>query len=1018
MTNRSHALAGVVWFTGLLLLASNLALAGPNEGGTLILHANPSLVFTNDMQNPCGQSALDSCAAAVTSVAWDPGKRIVFHAIAAFPPESSPRLKALSFGIDFDSTKFVLAARGTCADFEIPGNGWPGSGTGTSQSWTTGTQTGLLTEAYWFVGYTYSEQEEDSTSVALIPHPEQHGVFVDDAFPSEVDTIAAYGTLGFGMAGALPCPNGPSDVVWVPNGGQADIEGGEGGADPGNPAVDQPPSGEEYGDESEADLTTPDLAVWISPGNMSFDSDRAVPQSIGQITFQNANLRSAFAATGAIEILKQFPGFGPADTLRRDWRGEWIRVPDLSGFFHVRYASAEAAQAAIAGLLGTPGIGNAEPVRLGRVQNNFPNDPYDSTFCKPAGHCSNSDAQWHLINHGLVGGGPYCDPAQTGFDIGLPDQWWIPGTPFSADPILVGMVDTGLPESHPDLDIAYIPDYLRPSLQTHPHETWCQTHGQRMAGLLAAKTNNSEGVAGVCTKCELLDLESAGCPDSSCHRRNADACLSIGANWNSHLNNAKTSSEFDRMRIANIEMAGSGYALTADVVGLSALYLQGVLLTAPMANRSREEVEPIWPANIPFVLGVGGFTDTGQFWDRNTGCWPDSVSKGTSVGPGLDICAPADPRMATTDSTGASMNGSPGPYNWVSGQCSGACAITAGALGYLMNSFYTYSGEVYQEPTPDDYVGILEATARPWSPEPTSYSRCANCPLEDFGRGRLDVGAAEYYLRSLWCSGGERSFLWGLAVGWHDPRVSIDSTTVPDYFVYGDTLIREYAVRATIRIPSSGAFGGQPFVAWARPFFWCGGANENTPPLTTSCMAYGRLDKPEGLNERWQLAKWMHLTDCQMTAIDQTTGQTVLTGHNFARVVKDGQGHDVVVDYLVPPSQFRMAYSVVSTSDVISGVPEVASKAGIPRILSLPSPTDGSLRLQYSISTRSRVFVEVFDVAGRMAADLDQGVVEPGNHVVTWDRVIGQVGRASAGLYWVRVRGDGIAAVRKVVLLK
>ena len=200
-------------------------MAGPNEGGTLILHANPSLVFTSTIQDYCGMSALDSCSAAVTSVAWDPGKKIVFHAIAAFPPGSSPRLKALSFGIDFDSTKFVLAARGTCADFEIPGVGWPGSGTGTSQSWTTGAQTGPLTEVYWFVGYANSEQVLDSTSVSLIPHPLQHGVFVDDAFPSEVDTVAAYGRLGFGTLGILHCMGGNQLGGDTPEGG---IDGGIG----------------------------------------------------------------------------------------------------------------------------------------------------------------------------------------------------------------------------------------------------------------------------------------------------------------------------------------------------------------------------------------------------------------------------------------------------------------------------------------------------------------------------------------------------------------------------------------------------------------------------------------------------------------------------------------------------------------------------------------------------------------------------------------------------------------------
>jgi hypothetical protein len=184
-------------------------------------------------------AALDSCSVAVTSVPWDPGRRIVFHAIAVFPAGSSPRLKVLSFGIDYDPTKFVMAARGTCADFEIPGVGWLAPGTGTSQSWTTGTRTALLTECYWFAGYAYSEQDgEDSTSVALIPHPVQHGVFVDDAFPSVVDTIAGYGRMGFGPAGYLPCPNTgsepPGDDGMTPDGSSA-------GSDPDNP---EPPDGD------------------------------------------------------------------------------------------------------------------------------------------------------------------------------------------------------------------------------------------------------------------------------------------------------------------------------------------------------------------------------------------------------------------------------------------------------------------------------------------------------------------------------------------------------------------------------------------------------------------------------------------------------------------------------------------------------------------------------------------------------------------------------------------------------
>ncbi len=192
---------------GLLLMVASPALAGPNEGGVLVLHANPSLTFTSDIATYCGMSELDLCSEAVTTVDWVAGRKVVFHALAAFPLGSTPRLKGLSFGITYDPAKFVMAARGTCADFELPDGTWPAPGTGTGQSWTAGPQTGLLTEIYWFCGYAYGEQEsEDSTSVALIPHPTQHGLFVDDGEPQAVDSVAAYGRLGFGTAGYDPCP--------------------------------------------------------------------------------------------------------------------------------------------------------------------------------------------------------------------------------------------------------------------------------------------------------------------------------------------------------------------------------------------------------------------------------------------------------------------------------------------------------------------------------------------------------------------------------------------------------------------------------------------------------------------------------------------------------------------------------------------------------------------------------------------------------------------------------------------
>ena len=44
-----------------ILTVGSIAWAGPNAGGTLILHANPSIVYCSDASSYCGQSGLAAC---------------------------------------------------------------------------------------------------------------------------------------------------------------------------------------------------------------------------------------------------------------------------------------------------------------------------------------------------------------------------------------------------------------------------------------------------------------------------------------------------------------------------------------------------------------------------------------------------------------------------------------------------------------------------------------------------------------------------------------------------------------------------------------------------------------------------------------------------------------------------------------------------------------------------------------------------------------------------------------------
>ena len=186
---------------GLLLsLAAGSVLAGPNSGGTLVVH-DTGIVFCIDQSSwpspapPC--SGVDNEGPVNTSYAF------IWKVYAAFPSIGAPRLKALPFAATFDAGVFVLigGVPDPDLDFEIPQNGWPtSSGGGVAVSFGE-TQTAHMVDCYWLAGYGY-----DGSTWSLAPHPVQEMVFIDNSSPPQEDPIVDLGSLGFGHPGYTPCP--------------------------------------------------------------------------------------------------------------------------------------------------------------------------------------------------------------------------------------------------------------------------------------------------------------------------------------------------------------------------------------------------------------------------------------------------------------------------------------------------------------------------------------------------------------------------------------------------------------------------------------------------------------------------------------------------------------------------------------------------------------------------------------------------------------------------------------------
>ena len=440
-----------------------MGVAGPNAGGVLIVHSNPSVVFSSG-ESYCAQAGLSACSSAVASIPWNAGTTSVLHILAAFPDTASPRLKALTFGVMWDENKLAISDHGSCADFEVPDGAWPASGTGTGVSWTT-TQTNRLIEVYWIAAEPYEGGEADSTSIALIPHPGQGGAMADDGEPPEVDPVSGYGRFGFGIAGANPCPaSGPEQ-----DGMGAEEEGGN----------SDPPDQGEYEFPGEGDPNeptgqpTPYVVLWLHPGALEFGGDPWTPLGISQVQSMDGALREALVASGAVNIAPEFPTFARADTLGLDWKGDPVRLADLSGIYRVQYGSAPAAASAASALEGISVVVDShqqftEPVAtyddFDPYFYDFPEldehgcvvfDPADTSLCAEG-------PQWFLRNDGPGRPplGPTCRPAVAGEDIRFPD----PGDDDILHPVFVGQVDTGLPESHIDLPIVSLTQAQEESL--------------------------------------------------------------------------------------------------------------------------------------------------------------------------------------------------------------------------------------------------------------------------------------------------------------------------------------------------------------------------------------------------------------------------------------------------------------------------------------------------------------------------------------------------------------------------
>lgn len=83
-----------------------------------------------------------------------------------------------------------------------------------------------------------------------------------------------------------------------------------------------------------------------------------------------------------------------------------------------------------------------------------------------------------------------------------------------------------------------------------------------------------------------------------------------------------------------------------------------------------------------------------------------------------------------------------------------------------------------------------------------------------------------------------------------------------------------------------------------------------------------------------------------------------------------------------------------------------------------PSVVRDFARISYFVGTRANVSLGVYDASGSLVRTLQNGVVEPGQRTVTWDRTGSSGSRVANGTYFYRLTVDGKSVSSKSVVLE
>jgi subtilisin family serine protease len=205
-------------------------------------------------------------------------------------------------------------------------------------------------------------------------------------------------------------------------------------------------------------------------------------------------------------------------------------------------------------------------------------------------------------------------PEQSGLRlVGFPKAWDVT---HGSKSTVVAVLDTGVDARQPDLRGALVPGYDFVDSDADPADG--HGHGTAVAGIIAARADNHEGVAGICWSCSVMPVRVL-----DAHGSGDETVIAAGLVW----------AVDHGARVVNLSLGAP--ETTPQLTAAIAYAVDHNTVVVAAAGNNGSAI-PFYPAADPKAIGVAGTTATDQLYPwSNFGTWVGVAAPGCNIAPAL-----------------------------------------------------------------------------------------------------------------------------------------------------------------------------------------------------------------------------------------------------------------------------------------------------------------------------------------------------------------------------------------------